>query len=87
MGDYFERRSQNKRQPVDPFREHDDATLNNALQSAGLHALQGKDVLESRISLDTIISSAGGNLSVGQRQVDWMNIRLRRSCADMSVSF
>ncbi|VDB84814.1 unnamed protein product [Peniophora sp. CBMAI 1063] len=59
------------RENLDPFGEHDDATLNAALRSAGLHSLQ-KDIKESdsaRITLETQVASAGGNLSVGQRQV------------------
>ncbi|KZV67808.1 P-loop containing nucleoside triphosphate hydrolase protein [Peniophora sp. CONT] len=59
------------RENLDPFSEHDDATLNDALRSAGLYALQ-KDVEETdaaRITLETQIASGGGNLSVGQRQV------------------
>lgn len=56
------------RNNLDPFSEHDDATLNDALRSAGLFSLQTDDD-ESRITLDTLISSGGGNLSVGQRQI------------------
>ena len=56
------------RSNLDPFNEHDDATLNNALRSAGLFELQ-KDAEENKITLDTDISSGGSNLSVGQRQI------------------
>jgi ABC-type multidrug transport system fused ATPase/permease subunit len=56
------------RQNLDPFDEHDDATLNNALRSAGLFSLQ-RDEDESRLTLDSQISSGGSNLSVGQRQI------------------
>ncbi|TDL23375.1 hypothetical protein BD410DRAFT_820769 [Rickenella mellea] len=56
------------RRNLDPFDEHDDATLNDALRSAGLFALQ-RDNDDVRITLDSIISNAGGNLSVGQRQI------------------
>ncbi|KZV63091.1 P-loop containing nucleoside triphosphate hydrolase protein [Peniophora sp. CONT] len=59
------------RENLDPFGEHDDATLNAALRSAGLYALQ-KDIEETdvaRITLETQVASGGGNLSVGQRQV------------------
>ena len=56
------------RSNLDPFGEHDDATLNNALRSAGLFELQ-KDTEENKITLDTDISSGGSNLSVGQRQI------------------
>ena len=56
------------RQNLDPFGEHDDATLNAALSSAGLFNIQHADD-ELRISLDTQIAGSGANLSVGQRQV------------------
>lgn len=56
------------RENLDPFSQHDDATLNEALRSAGLFSLQeGTD--EGRLTLDSVISSSGGNLSVGQRQI------------------
>ena len=53
---------------LDPFDQYDDATLNNALRAAGLFSVQGEDD-EGRITLDTAISSGGGNLSIGQRQI------------------
>ena len=53
---------------MDPFSQHDDATLNDALRSAGLFSLQDESD-EGRISLDSQISSGGSNLSVGQRQI------------------
>ena len=56
------------RQNLDPFEQYDDATLNDALRSAGLFSLQ-QDVEEGRITLDSQISSGGSNLSVGQRQI------------------
>ncbi|KAH7914592.1 hypothetical protein BJ138DRAFT_1143462 [Hygrophoropsis aurantiaca] len=56
------------RQNLDPFDQHDDATLNDALRSAGLSAVQD-DLDEFRLTLDSLISSGGGNLSVGQRQI------------------
>ncbi|KAG8864750.1 hypothetical protein FRB96_003335 [Tulasnella sp. 330] len=56
------------RQNLDPFGEHDDATLNGCLRSSGLFELQQEDD-ENKISLDTDISSGGANLSVGQRQI------------------
>ncbi|KAH7905737.1 P-loop containing nucleoside triphosphate hydrolase protein, partial [Hygrophoropsis aurantiaca] len=55
------------RQNLDPFEQHDDATLNNALRSAGLFELQNDD--DGRLTLESDISSGGGNLSVGQRQI------------------
>ncbi|KAI0768312.1 P-loop containing nucleoside triphosphate hydrolase protein [Trametes elegans] len=56
------------RQNLDPFSEHDDAVLNDALRSAGLFSLQDEND-QSRITLDTEIAGGGANLSVGQRQV------------------
>ncbi|KJA20178.1 hypothetical protein HYPSUDRAFT_204055 [Hypholoma sublateritium FD-334 SS-4] len=56
------------RENLDPFDQNDDAVLNDALDAAGLFALQ-EDAGEASLSLDTKISSAGGNLSVGQRQI------------------
>ncbi|KAK0464667.1 P-loop containing nucleoside triphosphate hydrolase protein [Desarmillaria tabescens] len=53
---------------LDPFSQHDDSTLNDALRSAGLFSLQEEND-ENKINLDTNISSGGGNLSVGQRQM------------------
>lgn len=52
------------RENLDPFGEHDDVTLNSALRAAGLFSLQ-KDGDENRITLDSQISSGGGNMSVG----------------------
>ena len=56
------------RQNLDPFSEHDDATLNDALRSAGLFSLQS-ETDQSRITLDSEIAGGGANLSVGQRQI------------------
>ncbi len=56
------------RQNLDPFSQHDDAVLNDALRAAGLFSLQS-ETDEGRITLDSQISSGGGNLSVGQRQI------------------
>ncbi|GLB36501.1 putative atp-binding cassette [Lyophyllum shimeji] len=56
------------RQNLDPFDQYDDATLNDALRAAGLFSLQS-DMDEGRLTLDSAISSGGGNLSVGQRQI------------------
>jgi ABC-type multidrug transport system fused ATPase/permease subunit len=56
------------RQNLDPFSQHDDATLNDALRAAGLFSLQS-DSDDNKIALDSQISSGGGNLSVGQRQI------------------
>uniref|UniRef100_A0A8H7XP05 P-loop containing nucleoside triphosphate hydrolase protein n=1 Tax=Psilocybe cubensis TaxID=181762 RepID=A0A8H7XP05_PSICU len=56
------------RRNLDPFEQHDDATLNGALRSAGLFSLQETEE-NGKFSLDTFISSGGQNLSVGQRQI------------------
>ncbi|KAF7290261.1 Multidrug resistance-associated ABC transporter protein [Mycena indigotica] len=56
------------RSNLDPFGQQDDATLNHALQAAGLAALQS-DMDDGRITLDSPLSAGGGNLSVGQRQI------------------
>jgi len=56
------------RENLDPFHEHDDAVLNDALRAAGLFSLQ-KESDEGKITLDSQIASGGGNLSVGQRQI------------------
>ncbi|KAH9922662.1 multidrug resistance-associated ABC transporter [Fomitopsis serialis] len=56
------------RQNLDPFQQHDDALLNDALQSAGLFSLQSS-LTEGKITLDTQIAGGGSNLSVGQRQI------------------
>lgn len=56
------------RHNLDPFEQHDDAILNDALRAAGLYSLQSK-MDEDRINLDSSISGGGRNLSVGQRQI------------------
>ncbi|TFY83125.1 hypothetical protein EWM64_g881 [Hericium alpestre] len=56
------------RDNLDPFSQHDDAVLNAALRAAGLFSLQS-ETDEARITLDSKVSSGGGNLSVGQRQI------------------
>jgi len=56
------------RENLDPFSQHDDAVLNDALRSAGLFSLQSEDD-ETHINLDTTIAGGGSNLSVGQRQI------------------
>jgi hypothetical protein len=53
---------------LDPFEQHDDAILNDALRAAGLFSLQ-VELKEARLTLDSNIASGGGNLSVGQRQI------------------
>ncbi len=56
------------RHNLDIFGQYDDATLNDALRAAGLLSSQDASN-ETRFTLDTEISSGGGNLSVGQRQM------------------
>ncbi|KAJ7123848.1 P-loop containing nucleoside triphosphate hydrolase protein [Mycena crocata] len=56
------------RHNLDPFDQYDDAALNSALHAAGLFSLQ-QQMEEGRLVLDSVISSGGGNLSVGQRQI------------------
>lgn len=43
--------------------------LNDALRSAGLFTLQKDISSEEQISLDSTVSSGGGNFSLGQRQI------------------
>ncbi|THV04763.1 P-loop containing nucleoside triphosphate hydrolase protein [Dendrothele bispora CBS 962.96] len=56
------------RDNLDPFGQHDDATLNDSLRSAGLYSIESRDE-EHRITLDTAVATSGNNLSVGQRQI------------------
>jgi ABC-type multidrug transport system fused ATPase/permease subunit len=64
-----ERQSANNQ---DPFGDHDDAELNDALKSSGLgsvrHATSGT-ATPQRLTLDSPIAAGGGNLSQGQRQL------------------
>ena len=63
------------RENIDPFGQHDDAALNDALRSAGLFSLQERTtgdpegVEVAKLTLDSDIAGGGGNLSVGQRQI------------------
>lgn len=57
---------------LDPFGEHDDAVLNDAMQRSGLGQVQRSTSGAStplRITLDTQIAAGGSNLSQGQRQL------------------
>ncbi|KAJ7675294.1 hypothetical protein B0H17DRAFT_1207802 [Mycena rosella] len=56
------------RHNLDPFEQYDDAILNSALRASGLFSLQ-HEMEDGRLVLDSVISSGGGNLSVGQRQI------------------
>ncbi|KDQ20377.1 hypothetical protein BOTBODRAFT_100859, partial [Botryobasidium botryosum FD-172 SS1] len=56
------------RQNLDPFSEHGDAVLMEALHVSGLFSLHIEDG-KSRMDLDSRISGGGGNLSLGQRQI------------------
>ncbi|KAI0085670.1 multidrug resistance-associated ABC transporter [Irpex rosettiformis] len=56
------------RENIDPFSEHDDAYLNEMLKAAGLFSLN-RDKFGEHLTLDSKLSSAGKNLSVGQRQM------------------
>lgn len=42
--------------------------LNDALRSAGLYSLQSEGETD-KITLDTVITRSGSNMSVGQRQI------------------
>ncbi|KAL7418721.1 hypothetical protein Q5752_006404 [Cryptotrichosporon argae] len=57
---------------LDPFGDHDDATLNDALQRSGLGASRRSEsgaATPQRLGLDTAITAGGSNLSQGQRQL------------------
>ncbi|KAF8557389.1 P-loop containing nucleoside triphosphate hydrolase protein [Imleria badia] len=57
------------RQNLDPFDQFEDATLHDALRSAGLSELQESAGQDGRLTLDTHVTARGTNLSVGQRQI------------------
>lgn len=57
---------------LDPFDDHDDATLNDALQASGLGNVRRAESgtkTPKRLTLDTQIAAGGSNLSQGQRQL------------------
>ncbi|EJT98573.1 P-loop containing nucleoside triphosphate hydrolase protein [Dacryopinax primogenitus] len=56
------------RSNLDPFSQHDDHILNDALRAAGLFRLQTEGS-EDAITLDSAVTSGGSNFSVGQRQI------------------
>ncbi|KAF8319735.1 hypothetical protein DL93DRAFT_2124628 [Clavulina sp. PMI_390] len=62
------------RQNLDPFDEHDDLILNDALRSAGLFSLQKDLPDEERISLDTPVSSGGAFKSLVDGSGDKENL-------------
>ncbi|KZO92652.1 hypothetical protein CALVIDRAFT_601298 [Calocera viscosa TUFC12733] len=53
---------------VDPYAQHDDATLYNALRATGLLSETGGSD-GTNLSLDSTVATAGSNFSVGQRQL------------------
>ena len=67
------------RENLDPLGEHDDATLNDALNQAGLSHLKldngddneggDEDGGKNDINLDSTVESGGSNFSQGQRQI------------------
>ncbi|ORX36515.1 hypothetical protein BD324DRAFT_651753 [Kockovaella imperatae] len=57
---------------LDPFDEHEDAVLNDALQASGLGSVSRSSsgsATPQRLTLDFQVAAAGGNLSQGQRQL------------------
>lgn len=64
---------------LDLFGQHDDAFLNEALDSAGLFSLH-EDLDGTKLTLDTEISSGGNNLSLGERQIIALARALVRPC-------
>ncbi|KAJ7642966.1 P-loop containing nucleoside triphosphate hydrolase protein [Mycena polygramma] len=53
---------------LDMLGEFDNATLNDALDAAGLSSLQA-DLEDGKLTLDSEIASGGVNVSMGQRQI------------------
>ncbi|KZT60623.1 P-loop containing nucleoside triphosphate hydrolase protein [Calocera cornea HHB12733] len=56
------------RSNLDPYSQHDEATLYDALRVTGLLGSENSSA-NSDISLDTTVANAGSNFSVGQRQL------------------
>lgn len=56
------------RRNLDPFGQHDDVTLIDALRSSGFFASDEMPAGQ-RINLDSQIASGGTNISFGQRQI------------------
>lgn len=60
------------RSNLDPFGEHEDATLWSALKRACLverSGVEGETMQASRFQLDTKIEDEGNNISVGERSL------------------
>lgn len=57
------------RQNLDPFDQHDDDVLNDALRASGLFSIQERTSENVWLTLDSQIAGGGNNLSVGQRQI------------------
>ncbi|KAJ6508901.1 multidrug resistance-associated ABC transporter [Mycena sanguinolenta] len=57
------------RRNLDPSEAHDDLVLTDSLRAAGLFSLQTDRDEKSNLSLDSMISSEGSNLSLGERQI------------------
>lgn len=69
------------RENLDPFSQYDDATLNDALRSAGLYSISSSDISSStsstigdapehkyrNLTLDSEVEAGGSNFSLGQR--------------------
>ncbi|KAF8515056.1 P-loop containing nucleoside triphosphate hydrolase protein [Hysterangium stoloniferum] len=78
------------RENLDPFLEHSDATLNDALHSAGLFKLQEHGENNYSIVLDSAISSGGRNLSVATSAIDYatdsiIQNTLRKALKDVTL--
>ncbi|KAJ6497544.1 multidrug resistance-associated ABC transporter [Mycena sanguinolenta] len=54
---------------LDPFGEYKDSVLYAALRSSGLYNLQNEGEEGGQLTLDSVVSGGGANLSAGQRQV------------------
>ncbi|KAF7364759.1 ATP-binding cassette transporter abc4 [Mycena venus] len=56
------------RSNLDIIGQFNDVMLNSALRAAGLSSLQN-EMAEGKLTLDSVVSSGGANLSVGTRQI------------------
>ena len=63
------------RSNLDPFNQHEDARLYDALrrsyliESAEKERVEGQEANKTRFTLDTIVEAEGANLSVGERSL------------------